>query len=499
MSTGGTIPAGADGRLTNPDLALTSAAQRTWTLWNIAALWVGMAVCITTYNLASRAINAGMSWWQALGTIALGNLIVLVPMILNAHAGARYGIPFPVFARAPFGVLGANIAALLRALVACGWFGIQTWIGGWAIYTLARAIHPASLGLPQLLPAWLGLGTGPFVAFLIFWAMNLYFIWKGTESIRWLETLSAPFLILLGLALFAWAYLSAGGLGPMLSQPDQFGAGDAHEGEFWTTFLPYLTSNVAYWATLSLNISDFTRYARSQRDQVVGQAIGLAPTMVLYAFIGVAVTSVTPLLFHRVIWDPIELLAQFRSVPLVAISLVGLLVATLTTNIAANVVSPANDFSNLAPQRISHRTGGLITAVVGILILPWKLYNDPRGYIFSWLIAYAAVLAPIGGILMTDYYLVRRKELVVEDLYRRGGRYEYRGGYNWRAIVALVAGIVPSVPGFLVEVKVLPAQSVAFGVKLLYDGAWFVGVGVAGILYYALMRWLPPAETATKD
>lgn len=472
--------------LHNADLAATQPHERTWNWWHYCALWIGMAVCIPTYTMASGLIDAGLSWSQALGTIFLGNTIVLLPMVLNAHAGARYGIPFPVFARASFGVLGANVPALLRALVACGWFGIQTWFGGAALFQLARQLWPDIDALPALLPSWVGLSSGEALGFMVFWALNVWFILKGTESIKWLESLAAPFLIVMGLALLWWAYSHAGGFGTILSRPSRF----TTSSEFWPVFFPSLTAMVGFWATLSLNIPDFTRYARSQRDQVLGQALGLPTTMTLFAFIGVAVTSATALIFpgEGVIWDPVVLLGRIGGPLIVLLSMVALSVATLTTNLAANVVSPANDFSNLAPSRISFRTGGLITAFLGIAIMPWKLLASSQGYIFTWLIGYSALLGPIGGILIADYFVLRRRQLDVEDLYRRGGRYEYRGGVNPAAMIALVAGVLPCVPGFLAQA--MPAQfgDVAGLWKSIYAYAWFVGLGVAGGLYLLLMR-----------
>jgi nucleobase:cation symporter-1, NCS1 family len=462
----------------NDDIAPTAIAQRTWGLWNIAALWVGMSVCIPTYTLASDLIKQGMSWWQADLTILLGNCIVLIPMVLNAHAGTKYGIPFPVLARASFGVRGSNIPAMLRAFVACGWFGIQTWIGGWAIFELAKTVWPS---LPAGDPHALFPGAVPFACFILFWLVNLYFIWNGTESIRWMETLAAPFLILCGLALLAWAYVRSGGWGPMLSQGDHF----ATRGAFFKAFFPGLTAMVGYWATLSLNIPDFTRFAKSQRDQVLGQAVGLPTTMTLFAFIGSAVTSATIFIFGKAIWDPVALVAKIGHVGVVVIALFALSVATLSTNIAANVVSPANDLSNLAPRRISFRTGGIITAVVGILIMPWRLYSDPTGYIFTWLIGYSALLGPIGGILVSDYFVLRRTRLQVVAMFQDGGPYRYRGGYNPKAIVALVIAILPNVPGFLGQIGLLHAG--AFW-SSLYSYAWFTGFIVAGSLYYVLMR-----------
>ena len=445
-----------------------------------------MSVCITTYTLASGLIDTGMSWSQALLTIFLGNTIVLIPMLLNAHAGARYGIPFPVFARASFGVLGANLPALLRALVACGWFGIQTWLGGAAIYQLAKLIWPGVVALPDVTSSWLGTSTGEFLAFLLFWALNVWFIIKGTESIKWLESLAAPFLIVVGLALLWWAYSRAGGFGPILAQPSKFQT----QGEFLKVFFPALTAMIGYWATLSLNIPDFTRYARSQKDQIVGQALGLPTTMTLFAFIGVAVTSATAIIFPGggVIWDPVELLGKIGGPFTVVLSMVALSIATLTTNLAANVVSPANDFSNLAPHRISFRTGGLITAFLGIVIMPWKLLSSSQGYIFTWLVGYSALLGPIGGILIADYFVLRRTRLDVADLYRRGGRYEYARGINPAAVVAFVLGVLPSIPGFLAQAFPASFPGVPAMLKDLYAYAWFIGVGVAGVVYLAMMR-----------
>jgi NCS1 family nucleobase:cation symporter-1 len=452
-----------DARLTNADLAPTQPHQRTWGIYSIAALWVGMSVCIPSYMLASGLIAGGMSWKQAIATIALGNLIVLVPMILNAHAGTKYGIPFPVLARASFGVRGSNVPALLRALVACGWFGIQTWIGGQALNSM----------VVLLLPKWAIFEFGPAIGFAVFWLANVYFIVKGTDSIRWLEAIAAPFLLIVGLGLLALAYQKGGGWGPILSQPSAF----TTTADFWRFFVPSLTGMVGFWATLSLNISDFSRYAKNQRSQVIGQAIGLPPTMVLYAFIGVAVTSATVVVFGEAIWDPVVLLSKFENRFAILLSLLSLLIATLTTNIAANVVSPANDFANLWPARIRFRTGGLITAVIGIVMMPWKLLSDYGTYIFGWLIGYSGFLGPIAGVLIADYFVVRRGELHVDDLYRTQGRYTYRSGFNPVALLALGAGVAVALIGLVVP-----------GLRVLYDYAWFVGFGVAFVVHAIGMR-----------
>jgi NCS1 family nucleobase:cation symporter-1 len=466
--------------LWNEDLAPTTAAQRTWSVWSIAALWVSMSACIPTYQLASGLIDGGMNWWQGVLTIFLGNLIVLLPMVLNAHAGTRYGIPFPVYCRASFGTYGANLPALLRAFVACGWFGIQAWIGGQAVFYIAAAFFPSIAAKGHA--TFLGV-TGPqFVCFMIFWAVNVVVILAGIESIRILLNIKAPLLIALGLLLLGWAYKAAGGFGPMLRQPDTFPSSAA----FWKFFWPSLTGMVGFWATLSLNIPDFSRYAKTQRDQVVGQAIGLPTTMGLYSFIGVAVTSATVVIFHEKIWDPIQLIQRFESRTVVVLSMLAIALATLATNIAANVVSPANDFANVAPRFLGFRGGGLITAVVGILIMPWKLIADPNGYIFTWLIGYSALLGAVGGILICDYWLLRRRQLNLAALYDPSGEYAYGSGTNLRAVLAFVLAVLSCVPGFLAQAsggKIVFLKSI----HELYPYAWFVTFGLAMALYYLLM------------
>ncbi len=473
-----------DSRICNADLAPVPPERRTWSVWNFAALWISMSACIPTYMLASSLIGGGMNWWQSILTIFLGNLIVLIPMVLNAHAGTRYGIPFPVYCRASFGVKGANIPALLRAFVACGWFGIQTWIGGEAICKILGVFFPAMTAAPA--SSAFGIPLPQFVCFLFFWSINMLVIYKGIDCIRWLLSIKAPLLIALGLALLYWAYQNAGGFGPILSQPSAFDPGQPKSGEFWKFFVPALTGMIGFWATLSLNIPDFSRYARTQRDQVLGQTLGLPMTMALYSFIGVAVTSATTIIYGETIWDPVDVLTRFKNPAVLIVAMLALCIATLATNIAANVVSPANDFAHLAPRRISFRTGGFITGFVGILMMPWKLVADPSGYIFTWLIGYSALLGPIGGILIADYFVLRRTRLDVRALYNPDGEYRFTNGFNISALVALVLSVLPCLPGFLATVKLLPATSVAPFWVNLYNYAWFVGFGLAFGIYVAL-------------
>ncbi len=457
-----------DPTLSNRDLAPTLPERRTWGLYNYIALWFSMSMEITTYQLASSLIAKGMDWKQAVGTVLLGNLIVLVPMLLNAHAGAKYGIPFPVFIRAPFGVRGANLPAILRAVVACGWFGIQSWIGGQAIHAMLVVIWPSLAGKPG--PLW--------ASFLFFWLLNMVVVWRGVESIRRLQAFGAPFMFVMAALLLIWIRIKAGSFGSMLSTPSQFHT----TGAFLAVFFPSLTAMVGYWSTLALNIPDFTRYSKSLTAQAWGQAFGLPVAMALYTFVGIAATSASVVLFGHPIWNPIELIGAFHQPFVAFVALIAVLIATMNVNIGANVVSPSNDFSNLYPRLISFRTGGVITGFLGIAMCPWKLLATPDAYIFGWLIGYSGLLGPVAGIMVADYFLIRRTELDVNSLYHSEGAYHYAKGINPRAIVALVLGVVIALAGLAIG-----------RLHFLYDYAWFVGFFISGGVYVALMKISAPA------
>ena len=470
--------------LWNPDLAPTTIKERTWTTWNIAALWIGMSVVITTYTLAGGFIEAGMNWWQAMITILSGNTIVLIPMILNAHAGTKYGVSFPVLSRAAFGTKGANVPAMLRAIVACGWFGIQTWIGGTALDALFGVMFPTWAN--NLSAFFLDVPLHTWLAFLLFWVIQVGIILKGVEGIKYLETWSAPLLLGGGLVLLIWAAWRAGGLGRVLTES---AALQKQRNDFWQIFPGALTASVGYWATLSLNIPDFTRYARSQKSQMLGQALGLPLTMTAFAFIGVAVTSATLLIYGVAIPNPVELMARFDNVLIILFATAVIFVAQLTTHMAANVVSPSNDFSNLNPRLISYVTGGLITAVIGILMMPWKLMSSMGAYIFTWLIGYSGLMGAIAGILICDYWVLRKQRLDLKGLFDVEGPYSYGSGFNWRAIVALVVAIAPVVPGFLRAASTPGGQvSNPDVLDTLYTYAWFVTFALGFGLYYVLMK-----------
>ncbi len=462
--------------LYNDDLAPTTVAKRNWSTYNFAALWVSMAHCIPTYMMASGLINAGMSWGQALFTILLGNIIVLVPILANSHPGTKYGIPFPVFARAAYGVYGSNVPAIMRAVVACGWFGIQCWLGGKALHTFFAAMWPGwrtALG-----PAIGGHVPGMWIAFLIFWGLNILVVFKGMDLLRKVENWAAPFVLFMTAVLVWWALGRAHGLGPILAT-----TGRLHTtGSFVRVFVPSLTAMIGFWATLSLNMPDFTRYGRSQREQMIGQVVALPTTMTIFAAMGVLITSATSVIYGESIWDPMDLAARFTSRAMVAVSMFTVVIATLAVNIAANVVSPANDFANAFPRWITFRRGGLITGVIGIVMCPWKLIADPSGYIFKWLLGYSGGLGSIAGVLIVDYWFVKKTRLDVADLYRAKGRYAYapagaKGGTNWVAVWATLLGCVLAWIGVFV-----PALRGAF------DYAWFIGGISSGVAYWVGMR-----------
>lgn len=464
-------------KLWNEDLAPVPIRKRNWTTYNYAALWISMAHCIPTYMLASGLISTGMNWKQALFTILLGNLIVLIPILLNSHPGTKYGIPFPVFARASYGTVGSNLPALMRAIVACGWFGIQTWIGGQALHVFLTCLipnWPTLLGGPITgLKLIAGYSPTEYIAFLLFWGLNILIVYKGMDWLRHVENWAAPYVLIMTLALLIWVIWRAKGLGVIMESEGKFKTW----AEFQPIFIPALTGMIGYWATLSLNMPDFTRFGRSQREQAFGQIVALPTTMTIFAAMGVIITSASAIIYGRVIWDPVKLIGEFRQPVVIAVSMFTVVIATLSVNIAANVVSPANDFANAFPRWITFSRGGLITGLLGIVMQPWRLLADPTGYIFNWLVGYSGGLGAIAGVMIADYWLVRKAQLNLADLYRSQGVYTYLGGWNFCAVIATLLGCGLAWGGIFLDV-----------LKPLYNYAWFVGFFASGFTYLILMK-----------
>ncbi|KAM7254838.1 hypothetical protein ACFE04_020079 [Oxalis oulophora] len=471
-----------DPSLTNEDLQPTTQSQRTFSWWELSSLWVGLVVGVPTYYLAGSLVDLGMAWWQGIATVVTANVVLLVPLILTGHPGTKYGISFPVLARSCFGIHGAHIPTLLRALVGCGWYGIETWIGGEAIFILLPNAIKQHSSLSNSLP-WLGTSILEFSCFIVFWLAQLVFVWRGMEGIKELEKYSAPILILLTSALLIWAYVKANGLTHMLSMSSKLSSQ-----QFWALFFPSLTANISFWATLALNIPDFTRFAKSQPDQIIGH-LGLPIFMGAFTFVGLAVTSSTSVIFGRVISNPIQLLEQIGGPTTMILAIFGISLATITTNIAANVVAPANALTNLSPSNFTFRKGALLTALLGIAFQPWRLLKSSESFVYTWLVGYSALLGPIGGIVLADYYLIQGMELSVKDLYTSSpnGAYYYSGGYNLAAMAALVAGILPVIPGLLQKLGMVSSVPNTF--VGIYNNAWFFSFFVSGFLYWAISRY----------
>ncbi len=475
------------GRWANEDLRPVPPERRRWTTYNFAALWVGMAHNIPSWTLASGLVALGMDWRQAVLTIAVANVIVLLPMLLTGHAGPKYGIPFPVLARASFGMRGANLPALLRAAVACAWFGIQTWIGGEGIFFLAGKLFGHGWADASVIG---GYPWTQWLSFGIFWVAELAIIARGMDTLRRFENWAAPFVLVGALALLVWMATAAGGFGPLLDQPSRLGWG----GHFWPVFFPALMGMIGFWSTLSLNIPDFTRFGAGQRAQVWGQTLGLPTTMTAFALLSVLVTSGSQAVYGSAVWDPIQLAAHLGTWPGLLFALITVLIATVSCNLAANVVSPAYDLSNLAPRHLTFRRGALLTGVIGVVIAPWKLLASPQVYIYTWLGTVGGLLGTVAGILIADYWLVRRTRLDLAGLYRADGPYWFSGGWNWRAVTAFTVGGLLAVGGSYSAPGggPFPAHGLVPLLKPLADYGWAVGLTTSLVLHTALTRLVPP-------
>ena len=463
----------------NHDMAPTKVHERTWNKWHITALWIGMSICVPTYTLGGvLTAYFGLSVGEALLAILLANLVVLIPLTLNAFAGTKYGIPFPVLLRSSFGIIGSNVPCLIRALVACGWFGIQTLFGGLAIH----------LFLGSVFEGWKSLGgTGEVIGFMVFWALNLWVVLRGAESIKWLETLSAPLLVLVGIGLLVWALPNVS-MTELLAQPAKRPEGASVYGYFFAG----LTAMVGFWATLSLNIPDFSRYARSQKDQILGQLFGLPLTMFLFAALGVVMTAASEKLVGVTVSDPVSLIGHIQSPGWVALAMALIIIATLSTNTAANIVSPTNDFQNIAPKLINRTTAVILTGLVGLALMAHELLKK-LGLLVSdvsletvysnWLLGYSSLLGPIAGIMVVDYFIIRQQKLDLEGLYLDG----VYPAWNWNGFIAF---------GVPVVLTLLSLGSSAF--SWFYDNGWFTGSLLGAAIYYGLSRLSNPQTAVVK-
>lgn len=445
----------------NEDLRPCTLAEHSWPGSKFAALWVGMCLCLPTYSLASSMIAMGMNWWESVLTVFIGSCVVLGAILLVSHAGTKYGIPYPVFARLWFGTRGAHLPALARAVIAAGWFGINSWFGGQALDAI----------LTHVAPAWQGLSLHLGFAFLIFWAINVAVAMRGPQAIGRLAQIAAPTVGLGAVALLIWAATSAGGFGPMLASPAKI-----HGSSFWNAFYPSVVGVIAFWATMALNIPDYTRYARSQRGQMVGQAVSMPLTMALFSFIGIAVTSATVLLFGKALWDPVELITKFPT-PVVVIGGLIVILSSVTINVGANVMAPARAFENLWPKYITFAIGAVLTGLLSLAMEPWRVLATYGAYIFTWLGTYGAMLGAFDGIAIADYWLVRKRRLDLAQLYTPGGIYSYAKGVNVRAVAALAAGWILTLVGLLI-----PA------LHFLWSGGWIFSLLGGLAAYWLLMR-----------
>jgi NCS1 family nucleobase:cation symporter-1 len=450
-----------NGDLWNDDLRPCTLAEHDWPGPKFAALWVGMCLCLPTYSLASGMIALGMNWLEAVITIFVGSCAILIPIVLVSHAGTRFGIPYPVFARLWFGTRGAHLPALARALIAAGWFGINSWFGGLALDAiLGRVIAP-----------WNGFGPHLAVAFGAFWLLNVGVAARGPQAIGRLAQISAPTVGVGAIALLIWAMTSAGGFGPMLAVPPTL-----HGPAFWAAFFPSVMGVIAFWATLALNVPDYTRYATSQRGQMLGQAFSMPLTMALFSFIGIAVTSTTELMFGKALWDPVYLIVKFPT-PIVVIAVIIVMMSSITINVGANVMAPARAFENLWPRRVTFAIGAVVTGLLSLAMQPWDVLADFGNYIFAWLGTYGALLGPIDGIAIADYWIVRARKLDLIALYQKRSRYDYARGLNVRALIAV--GI-----GWAVALLGLTAPWLHF----LWSGGWLFGLSAALVSYALLMQ-----------
>lgn len=459
----------------NDDLRPSSPAERTWSTYHIAMLWVGMVIAITSFSFAAALVSLGLSPLAAIINVAIGNLIVLIPMQLNSHAGTKYGIPFPVFAKISFGKAGAQLPSMARSIVAAGWCAVQCWVGGAAVSSIIGIFYSG----------WDVNGTGRFIGFFLFMGINLYIALKGSEGIKWLEAIGSPILIFVVAGLLIWTLKLGADVG--FSFGDLMAMSADHKlilqnGGWWFVFLSGITSNIAVWATLALNIPDFSRYAKGQKEQFRGQMFAMPISMIALAVIGALFAQVTNLAYGKAEYDPTIVLLHLDNKILILVVAIATIIATLTTNIAANIVAPANGFSNLNPRKISYKHGVIITTVLCLAFRPWWMFGSAGAFMFSFLGTVGTILGPSAAIFVADYVIVKKKRVDLRDLYSEDkGRYTYYKGWNIKAIVAWVVSFI------------FPLLYNNFGVggtvmKWIGANSYIFGFIVGLVIYTLLMR-----------
>jgi NCS1 family nucleobase:cation symporter-1 len=460
--------------LDSPDLRPIPPEARTWQWRSLASVWAGIVFCVPSYLLSCGMLEHGMGWWQAVLVVLAGNLVLWIPMVMIGHAGTRYGIAYPVLLRASFGTLGARLPVLLRTAVAVGWFGVQTSVGGFAIYHLLNLMLGGLLegsALPLV-----GVSFWQLNCFLGFWLLQVWFLRRwGMDGVHKLAWYGAPALLAAGLLLVLWAWVQADGFASILSSTSRFADGQSMHGQAMDVFPPLLAQMVALWMLLAINIPDYTRYVRDQGQQLLGQFVGLPLGIAFFSLVGVTVPFATVDIFNAEeiaaatgaaaaagaaaavgISDPLEVIGLMGGFARV-LGLLALVLAAFTTNLFAHLVPASTGLVALRPQQLDFSKAATVAACAALLLLPWRIVEWSGGTVFIWLAGLGAMLSPVVGILIADYFLLRRRQLDVAALYQHPGPYSYFRGWSLTALFALLVGNLLAVPGFLMSIDLATA------------------------------------------
>ena len=479
----------------NEDLAPTKLNDRKWEMKDVADLWIGLSISIPALALAASLVSLGVSPLLSIINVILGNLIVLIPIQLNSHVGTRYGIPYPIYARLTFGPVGAHLSSISRSIVGCGWAAIQSWVGGGAIAVLFGTMIPffsdqnATISLPgndQVM-------IGQLIGFFIFVFICGFIAYKGMSNIKIVQNIGGPLLIVFILGLCIWSVTTISSTGHSIFE--LFTAGNNMElinrnGGFAFVYLAGLTGYIAYWGTIALNIPDFSRNAKSQKVQFGGQLIGMPAPMAICATVGALFAQATLYRYGEVSFDPTSVFYYVDNKIVIVLCSIGVIIATLTTCVAANIVAPANGWSSLAPQKISYKKGVIITLFISVFITqPWFIYGSGSAYIFSWLNNYGTIIAPVAAILCADYFVCKKKRIDIYSLYKgNDGRYRYRNGWNWCAIIAWIVSFLLPLLGNTIFSFASSGRSMPDVLDMIAANGYLFSFALAFIIYVLLMR-----------